>query len=65
MQYRLIRKGGVEQASSIHFLFSTFQSTFRAAYRCDGQMIPRSAVTPFKGGSTKTTSPLVVLATRS
>jgi HK97 family phage major capsid protein len=65
MQYRLIRKGGVEQASSIHFLFSTFQSTFRAAYRCDGQMIPRSAVTPFKGGSTKSLSPVIVLATRS
>jgi len=65
MQYRLIRKGGVAQDSSIHFLFSTFQSTFRAAYRCDGQMMPRAAVTPFKGGSTKTLSPVVALATRS
>lgn len=65
MKYRLIRKGGVEQASSIHFLFSTFQSTFRAFYRCDGQMMPRAAVTPFKGGSTKTLSPVVALATRS
>jgi HK97 family phage major capsid protein len=64
-RYRLIKKGSVSQASSIHFLFSTFQTTFRAAYRCDGQMMPRSAATPFKGGSTKTTSPLIVLATRS
>jgi len=64
-KYRLIRKAGVEQASSIHFLFSTFESTFRASYRCDGQMMPRAAVTPFKGGSTKTLSPVVVLATRS
>jgi len=64
-QYRLIRKGGVEQASSIHVLFSSGEQTFRAFYRCDGAMMPRSAVTPFKGGSTKTLSPCVVLATRS
>jgi HK97 family phage major capsid protein len=64
-QYRLIRKGGVEQASSIHVLFTSGEQTFRAFYRCDGQMMPRAAVTPFKGGSTKTTSPAVVLATRS
>jgi HK97 family phage major capsid protein len=65
MKYRLIRKGGVEQASSIHFLFSTMQETFRAFYRCDGQMMPRAAVTPFKGGSTKSLSQVVALATRS
>jgi len=64
-QYRLIRKGGVEQASSIHVLFTSGEQTFRAFYRCDGAMMPRSAVTPFKGGSTKTLSPVVVLATRS
>ena len=64
-QYRLIRKGGVEQASSIHVLFSSGEMTYRAFYRCDGAMMPRAAVTPFKGGSTKTTSPCVALATRS
>lgn len=64
-RYRLIRKGGVEQASSIHVKFESGEQTFRAFYRCDGQMMPRSAVTPFKGGSTKTLSPLVVLETRS
>jgi HK97 family phage major capsid protein len=64
-KYRLIRKGGVEQASSMHVRFTQGEQTFRAFYRVDGQMIPRSAVTPFKGGSTKTISPLVVLATRS
>ena len=64
-KYRLIRKGGVEQASSMHVLFTTGQQTFRAFYRVDGQMMPRSAVTPFKGGSTKTLSPVVVLATRA
>jgi len=64
-RYRLIRKGGVEQASSMHVMFTTGQQTFRAFWRCDGQMMPRSAVTPFKGGSTKTLSPVIVLATRS
>lgn len=64
-QYRLVRKGGVEQASSIHVMFTTGEQTFRAFYRCDGAMMPRSAVTPFKGGSTKTTSPVITLATRS
>lgn len=62
-KYRLIRKGGVEQASSIHVRFTTGEQTFRAFYRCDGQMMPRAALTPFKG--TATLSPVVVLATRS
>ncbi len=64
-QYRLIRKGGVEQASSIHVQFTSGEMTYRAFYRCDGAMMPRAAVTPFKGGSTKTLSPVVVLATRA
>jgi len=64
-RYRLIRKGGVEQASSMHVRFTTGEQTFRAFYRVDGQMMPRSAVTPFKGGATKSLSPVVVLATRS
>ncbi len=62
-RYRLIRKGGVEQASSIHVLFASGQQTFRAFYRCDGQPVPRSVVTPFKGSATQ--SPFIVLATRS
>jgi HK97 family phage major capsid protein len=62
-QYRLIRKGGVEQASSIHVRFTQGEQTFRAFYRCDGQMMPRSPLTPFKGSNT--VSPVVVLATRS
>jgi HK97 family phage major capsid protein len=62
-QYRLIRKGGVEQASSIHVLFTSDQTTFRAFYRVDGQAMPRNVITPYKG--TATLSPFVVLATRS
>jgi len=62
-KYRLIRKGGVEQASSMHVYFSTGEQAFRAFYRVDGQPFPRAAITPFKG--TATLSPFVVLATRA
>jgi HK97 family phage major capsid protein len=62
-KYRLIRKGGIEQASSMHVYFSTGEQAFRAFYRVDGQPAPRSAITPFKG--TATLSPFVVLATRA
>jgi HK97 family phage major capsid protein len=62
-KYRLIRKGGVEQASSIHVRFTQGEQTFRAFYRCDGQPVPRSALTPFKGSNTL--SPFITLATRS
>lgn len=61
-RYRLIRKGGVEQASSMHVRFTQGEQTFRATYRVDGQAIPRSAVTPYKGASTL--SPFVTLAAR-
>lgn len=62
-KYRLIRKGGVEQASSMHVYFAQGEQAFRAFYRVDGQPAPRAAITPFKG--TATLSPFVVLATRS
>jgi len=62
-KYRLIRKGGVEQASSMHVYFSTGEQAFRAFYRVDGQPVPRAPITPYKGSAT--TSPFVVLATRA
>jgi len=62
-KYRLIRKGGVEQASSMHVYFATGEQAFRAFYRVDGQPVPRAAITPFKG--TLTTSPFVALASRA
>ncbi len=62
-RYRLIRKGGVQQASSIHVRFSQGENTYRAIYRVDGQPVPRSAITPFKG--TATLSPFVILDTRA
>jgi HK97 family phage major capsid protein len=62
-RYRLIRKGsGPETASSMHVRFTQGEQTFKATYRVDGQPVPRSAITPFKG--TNTLSPFVVLATR-
>lgn len=63
-KYRLIRKGGVEQASSMHVYFAQGEQAFRAFYRVDGQAVPRAALTPFKGTG-NTLSPFVVLATRS
>jgi HK97 family phage major capsid protein len=63
-KYRLIRKGGVEQTSSIHVRFAQGEQTFRAFYRCDGQMVPRSPLTPFKG-TANTLSPVVTLAVRA
>lgn len=63
-QYKMIRKAaGVQQDSSIHVRFLNDETTFRAIYRVDGQMMPRAAITPFKGSNTL--SPAVVLATRS
>ena len=62
-KYRLIRKGGVEQASSMHVYFATGEQAFRAFYRVDGQAVPRAPLTAFKGTATK--SPFIVLQTRS
>lgn len=62
-QYITIDKGGVQAASSIHVQFLTDQTAFRWIYRVDGQPIWNSALTPFKGSNT--TSPFIVLATRS
>lgn len=62
-KYRLIRKGGVEQASSMHVYFAQGEQAFRAFYRVDGQPVPRAALTPFKG--TATLSPFIVLDTRA
>lgn len=61
-QYLLIDKGGVESASSIHVQFLTDQTAFRWVYRVDGQPMPNSPLTPYKG--TATLSPFVALAAR-
>ena len=62
-RYRVIRKGGIEQASSMHVYFAQGEQAFRAFYRVDGKPVPKAAITPFKGSATL--SPFVVLDTRS
>lgn len=61
-QYRLIRKGGVNSASSMHVKFTTHEQTFRASMRIGGQPKWKSALTRFKG--TGTVSPFITLAAR-
>jgi HK97 family phage major capsid protein len=62
-QYKMIDKGGIQSASSIHVAFTTDQSAFRFVYRCDGQPMWNSVLTPATG-SGNTLSPFVQLATR-
>ena len=62
-QYRLVDKGGMKSASSIHVRFLYGEQTFRFEYRVDGQPMWQSALTPANGSNTL--SPFVALATRS
>ena len=59
-QYVMIDKGGMKSASSIHVNFTTDQTAFRFVYRCDGQPMWDTYLTPYKGGS-NTQSPFVVI----
>ena len=62
-QYRLIDKGGIKTANSMHVRFINDEQAFRFTYRINGQPLWDSAMTPFKG--TNTVSPFVNLATRA
>jgi HK97 family phage major capsid protein len=62
-QYLLIRKGGVQSASSIHVRFLYDETAFRFVTRVNGAPIPNSPLTPYKG--TATISPFVTLAVRA
>jgi len=62
-QYKMIEKGGLEAASSIHVLFLTDETTFRFILRADGQPKRNAPLTPYKG--TATQSPFLTLATRA
>ena len=64
-QYETIDQGAPETASSMHVKFIEHEMTFRIIYYVDGQPGWHSALTPFKGGSTKTLSPFIALATRA
>jgi len=62
-EYLLIEKGGMQTASSVHVRFIYGENTFRFTMRNNGQPLPKSAVTPYKGSAT--ISPFVALATRA
>lgn len=62
-QFRLIEKGGIQTASSIHVLFTTDEMAYRFVMRVNGQPLWKTALTPFKGSATL--SPFVALAARA
>jgi HK97 family phage major capsid protein len=63
-QYRMIEKGGMEMASSIHLRFDYDEEAFRFIVRNNGQPKWSDVLTP-KNDTTKTRSPFVVLAARA
>jgi HK97 family phage major capsid protein len=61
-QYVMIKKDGLQAATSMHVRFLTDEMTYRWIYRTDGQSWFKTAITPFQG--TNSLSPFVVLASR-
>lgn len=61
--YRVIEKGGIRQASSLHVAFLTDETAFRWTYRVNGAPKWYSALTPKNGGDTL--SSIVTLASRT
>jgi HK97 family phage major capsid protein len=61
-QYLAINKGGLQADSSIHVRFINDETVFRFVYRCNGQPLLASAITPYRG--TNTISPFIALQTR-
>ena len=57
-QYKFIDKGGMQSDVSIHVQFIYDESVFRFVYRCDGQPVLASAITPFTAGATTATATL-------
>lgn len=64
-QYLFVDKGDIQTASSIHVNFTTDETALRFTYRLDGQPIPASAKTAYKGTSGNTYSPFVAIAARA
>lgn len=62
-QYVMIDKGGMKKDVSIHVRFIYDEQVFRFVYRCDGQPVLASAITPYKG--TNTLSHFVTLQART
>jgi HK97 family phage major capsid protein len=61
-QYAIVRKGGIQSASSIHVYFDTDETAFRWVMRVNGRPWRHSSVTPYKGSGTL--SPFVALQAR-
>jgi len=57
-QYKFIDKGGMQSDVSIHVRFIYDESVFRFVYRCDGQPVLASEITPFTAGVTTATATL-------
>jgi HK97 family phage major capsid protein len=65
-QYLLIDKGGIEEAESIHVKFLENEMTYRFIYRCNGQPMAKSKLTPYKRRSSDFyLSPFVAIASRA
>lgn len=62
--YIMATKGGLQSDASIHVRFIYDESVLRFVYRLDGQPMLASAITPYKGGASWTTSHFVALASR-
>lgn len=62
-EYAVIKKGGLNQASSIHVKFVENEMCFRFIMRVNGKPKWNNVLTPFKG--TNTLAPFVTLATRA
>jgi HK97 family phage major capsid protein len=60
--YIFIDKGGLKKDVSMHVRFVYDESVFRFVYRCDGQPVLASEITPYKG--TNTLSHFVTLQAR-
>lgn len=63
--YRLIEKGGVEEAQSMHVYFETAEQAFRFIVRKNGAPRIKSALTPYKANAGVKVSAFVTLAARA
>jgi HK97 family phage major capsid protein len=63
--YKLITKGGIQEAESIHVRFLYNERTFRWVSRVNGAPKLNSAITPYKGAAGAALSPFVMLAARA
>lgn len=61
-QYLMIEKGDIKKDVSIHVRFVNDETAFRFVKRLDGQPLPTSPITPYKGSGTL--SPFVILEAR-